>query len=298
MEESLLFDNHLYADPIDNPGLPELQSDCLSCFGLCCAALPFSVSSDFAIDKSAGQPCPNLRGDFLCGIHTELRERGFRGCTVYDCFGAGQKVSNLTYGGRDWRQAPETAGQMFEVFPVMRQLHELLWYLREALALPGADTLHDPLMLLLKKILDLTTLSPEKLLQLNMPVHRAEVNELLLRASELARTAARKQLTPPPGRQKSYSRGADLIGAKLRGADLRCLSLRGAYLIAADLSGADLRYADLTGADLRDTNLSGADLSSSLFLTQAQLQAAKGNPATKLPESLRPPDHWLPADHN
>lgn len=276
----------------ENNGLLDLHSDCLNCFGLCCAALPFAASSDFAMDKHAGQPCPNLRKDFRCGIHTELRDKGFRGCTVYDCFGAGQKVSNLTYGGQDWVQAPDTAGQMFEVFLVMRQLHELLWYLREARAFRGAEELHAPLSSMMAKTLDMTAYSPEELLKLDVASHRTEVNELLLRASELARTAARKKLSPVPGRQKNYGRGADLIGAKLRKADLRCLSLRGACLIAADLSGADLRHADLIGADLRDTILSGADLRDCLFLTQAQLQAAKGDLSTKLPEPLTHPEHW------
>jgi len=63
----------------------------------------FSASSDFAIDKPAGEPCPNLTTDFRCGIHTTLRERGFPGCVVYDCFGAGQKVARVTFGGQDWR---------------------------------------------------------------------------------------------------------------------------------------------------------------------------------------------------
>ncbi len=103
-----------------------LRADCASCFGLCCVALPFAASADFAVDKPAGQPCGNLQADFRCGIHQRLRQEGFSGCTVYDCFGAGQKVSQVTYEGRDWRRHPETAQQMFEVFPVMRQLHELL----------------------------------------------------------------------------------------------------------------------------------------------------------------------------
>ena len=47
-----------------------LRADCGSCFGLCCVALAFAASADFAIDKAAGQPCPNLRADFRCGIHT------------------------------------------------------------------------------------------------------------------------------------------------------------------------------------------------------------------------------------
>jgi len=84
----------------------DLRADCERCFALCCVAPAFSVSADFAINKPAGQACPHLQPDFRCGIHTGLREQGFRGCTVYDCFGAGQKVSQVTFGGRDWRQAP------------------------------------------------------------------------------------------------------------------------------------------------------------------------------------------------
>ena len=61
----------------------------LRCAGLCCVAPAFAASADFAIDKPAGRPCPNLRDDFRCGIHAELRERGFPGCEVFDCFGAG-----------------------------------------------------------------------------------------------------------------------------------------------------------------------------------------------------------------
>jgi uncharacterized protein YjbI with pentapeptide repeats len=69
-------------------------------------------------------------------------------------------------------------------------------------------------------------------------------------------------------------------------------SLRGASLIGTDLSGADLRGADLTGADLRGADLSGADLTGSIFLTQSQLDAAKGDPGTKLPAALVSPARW------
>jgi uncharacterized protein YjbI with pentapeptide repeats len=68
--------------------------------------------------------------------------------------------------------------------------------------------------------------------------------------------------------------------------------LRGAYLIGADLRGADLRVADLIGADLRGADLRGADLRDSLYLTQSQLDAARGDTGTKLPPSLARPAHW------
>jgi uncharacterized protein YjbI with pentapeptide repeats len=269
-----------------------LLSDCESCFGLCCVALPFAQSSDFAMDKVAGKPCHNLQEDYRCGIHADLRQQGFRGCTVYDCFGAGQRVSQFTYNGRDWRNHPNTAKQMFEVFPVMRHLHELLWYLSEALTMQPAKSIHADLRSALEETERLTRLAPEAILSLDVASHRAAVNTLLLRTSELVRAATMRQLKGQSGRRITYDRGADLIGAKLRGADLRGAYLRGAYLIAADLRGADLRGADLIGADMRDADLAGADLTGSLFLIQAQLNAAKGDAGTKLPAALSRPSHW------
>ncbi len=58
--------------------LPLLQADCANCFALCCVALPFAKSTDFAVNKPAGTPCKNLREDFRCGIHTRLRDQGFQ----------------------------------------------------------------------------------------------------------------------------------------------------------------------------------------------------------------------------
>jgi uncharacterized protein YjbI with pentapeptide repeats len=65
--------------------------------------------------------------------------------------------------------------------------------------------------------------------------------------------------------------------------------------VGADLRRADLRRADLSGADLRGADLSGADLSGSLFLTQAQLDSARGDHATRLSPSLARPASWLVA---
>ncbi len=146
-----------------------LVSDCGSCFGLCCVALPFAAGTDFAVDKAAGTPCRNLRTDFSCGIHERLRETGFPGCTVYDCFGAGQQVSQVIFGGRSWREAPETARTMYEVFPVVRQLHELLQYLTEALALAPASPVHGELRRALEETERLVGGTPEEILAVDVP---------------------------------------------------------------------------------------------------------------------------------
>jgi uncharacterized protein YjbI with pentapeptide repeats len=259
---------------------PELSADCANCFGLCCVALQFTSSSDFAIDKSVGEPCVNLQSDYGCGIHAKLRDSGFRGCTVYDCFGAGQKISQLTFGGASWRDAPDTAGDMFALLPVVRLLHELLWYLHDAVALGGSTP---ALEAAIARTELLSLGSPAELLSLDVESHRGDVNALLIGASERIRSGM------PGARQL---RGADLVGAKLRGTDLRGASLRGAYLIAADLRGADLRLADVIGADVRDADLSGADLSTALYLTQTQVNAARGDAATLLPTAVTRPAHW------
>ncbi|MFI5606639.1 pentapeptide repeat-containing protein [Amycolatopsis sp. NPDC051903] len=263
---------------------PSLTADCGSCFGLCCVALTFTRSADFAVDKAAGDPCPNLRPDFGCGIHDRLRDKGFPGCAVYDCFGAGQQVSQVTFGGRDWRADPGRAKQMFAALPVMRQVHELLWYLTEARSLEATRELHADLDTALAETELLTRADPDTLLATDVAGHRARVDVLLQRTSELVRGAGTKK--------KKNRRGADLIGAKLADADLRGATLRGAYLIAADLRRADLRQADLIGADLRDADVRGADFTGSLFLTQSQVNAARGDAKTRLPQRLTRPAHW------
>src|SRR3954469_23895532 len=125
-----------------------LRADCARCFALCCVAPAFAASADFAIDKPAGVPCPPPapgRDAFPCTIHARLPERGFPGCTAFDCFGAGQRVVQHTYSGTSWRAAPGTAREMFAVFAVVRALHELLWYLLEAARLPAVAPLRAPL---------------------------------------------------------------------------------------------------------------------------------------------------------
>lgn len=41
-----------------NQATLHLSADCEQCFGLCCVALPYGKSSDFAFDKSSGTPVP------------------------------------------------------------------------------------------------------------------------------------------------------------------------------------------------------------------------------------------------
>ena len=269
-----------------NGAVPDdLRADCASCFGLCCVAPAFVASADFAIDKPAGTPCPHLQSDSRCSIHERLRPAGFPGCAAFDCFGAGQKVAQVTFQGRHWRDAPETAPPMFRAFAIMRGLHELLWYLTEALSLNAAETHWPELAAARDDIEELTRCSQDALVGLDTEPIRRRVDVLLVRTSALVRRGER----PGPD-----LRGADLVGKNLAGADLRRANLRGALLIGADLAGGDLDRADVIGADFRGCDVRGANLGTCLFLTQFQANAASGDAATTLPPTLTRPAHWSP----
>lgn len=268
-----------------------LQADCQSCFGLCCTALNIAASSDFAINKAAGTPCPNLQSDFSCQIHSKLRDQGFKGCTVFDCLGAGQKVSQTTFHGQDWRQSPEISEKMFRVFPIMEQLYEMIAYVTEALSHKVDSSLFNKLRVQLEQLQRATELEADALLAIDIPNYRLPVNILLLETSEQIRQSLIVKMKEKNAR-KYDNRGVDWMGKNLKKKDLRATNLRGAYLIAANFENADLRGVDFIGADLRDANLRGADLSTSMFLTQMQLNSAQGNYQTKLPSHLKRPSHW------
>ncbi|MGH1524231.1 pentapeptide repeat-containing protein [Leifsonia sp. L25] len=175
-----------------------LAADCASCTGLCCVALAFARSADFAFDKAAGEECVNLEDGFGCRIHPQLRERGFKGCTVFDCFGAGQLVTRHTFGGRSWRDDAAVRAEMFAVFPIVRQLHELLWYLREALAMPAAAPLHDALRASWDEVAAAADAAPAFILEFDIDELRTPAAALLREAARLTREAARDAATDRP----------------------------------------------------------------------------------------------------
>jgi uncharacterized protein YjbI with pentapeptide repeats len=271
--------------PVEVTGrMAGLRADCEHCLGLCCVAPAFVRSADFARDKPAGTPCPNLGTELRCSIHDDLRPRGYAGCAVYDCFGAGQQTSQHTFAGADWRDSPELAGQMFAAFAVARALHAMLWHLGEALALPTSAPLRADLLRVFAGVDALSAADADTLGRVEIRVVGPTVDELLSQASELARAAV-------PGRRRNL-RGADLVGRKLRGARLAGADLAGAVLVGADLRDADLSSADLAGADLRGADLTGARAATSLFLSQAQLEAARGGAGTRIAPGRTRPAHW------
>lgn len=103
-------------------------------------ALAFDAGETFAIDKPAGLPCPNLDAGMGCSLYGRLEAEGFKGCASYECQGAGQRVTQELFAGRDWRREPVLAEPMIAAFAAMRKVHEGLELLLAAgrLELPAS----------------------------------------------------------------------------------------------------------------------------------------------------------------
>jgi uncharacterized protein YjbI with pentapeptide repeats len=260
-----------------------LRADCGQCFGLCCVVPTFCAAADFAITKPAGRACPHLETNARCGIHDNLLQRGFAGCVAYDCLGAGQRLCRVTGAGPDWTRKNQLTSTIQGAFPVLVRLHQLLWYLTQALALPAALPIRPEIRQLLDDIEELASGDPAALAGLDVHASFGGAPALLRQASALARPAASR---------RPDLRDADLIGKKLSSRNLTEADLSGALLIGADLTRADLTRADLLGADFRGANLSGANLTGALFVAPTQLWGARGDLATVLPPGLNRPAHW------
>lgn len=273
--------------PSLGPRPSTLRADCRSCVALCCTAFGFTRSIDFAVDKPAGTPCRNLDSSYACTIHDSLRGRGFRGCAVFDCLGAGQAVSRRF--AAELAAGPDARRSVFGVFGVVRHCHEMLWHLHEAAQRTRDDGTADAVHRLTTVVTRLVGDDLDLILAADVdPIHAA-VGEILAEVS----AEVRASYLADPDRPAGMRTATDLAGARLRGRRMCGADLRGACLIGADLRGTDLTAADLLGADLRDARLNGADLTGALFLTPSQVNAAHGDAATALPASLSTPQHWL-----
>ncbi|MFZ2528522.1 MAG: pentapeptide repeat-containing protein [Rhodococcus sp. (in: high G+C Gram-positive bacteria)] len=270
-------------------GREHLRADCSRCFALCCAAFGFTRSTDFAEDKPAGTPCRHLGADHSCTVHDGLLARGFRGCAAFDCFGAGQVVSQRVFGAAGPHPDPRTMRQMFAVFPIVKQLHEMIRHLYEA-----QDRTYDPDTA--RAAGDLAAHLTEQgcgdaaaLLSIDTETLHSQVAAILVDVSAEVRAA---YFADGRGPDPDLTPRADLAGADLRSRRLCGADLRSACLIGADLRGCDLTATDLLGTDLRGARLDDADLSSALYVTGPQLAAARGDRRTRVPATLTSPAHW------
>jgi hypothetical protein len=92
------------------------RADCSSCCGLCCVVPHQLMVQGFGADKPADMPCIHLNRLHRCSIHGTRREHGYPACENFDCFGAGQWVTQHLFGGARWTDSPDMARQMFAAY--------------------------------------------------------------------------------------------------------------------------------------------------------------------------------------
>lgn len=157
---------------------------------MCCVAPAFEVSEDFAVDKEAGVPCRHLGRDCRCAIHDELVVRGFLGCSVYDCYGAGPRVTRLFEG------AAGSEEQRDEAFLILRVVHEMLWLLTEAAKLCSAvnDELGAEIRAEVAVLDMIAQVPPPALFDIDMHGCRDRAHRLLWRTGEAVGGRSRRAL--------------------------------------------------------------------------------------------------------
>jgi len=258
-----------------------LGIDCEKCSGLCCVALYCMKTDGFPENKKSGIPCRHLMSDFFCDMHSLLAKKKMKGCLAYDCFGAGQKVTQSSYADENWKTNPEKADEIFQVFMIVFQLHQMAWYLLEALSLVTDEPLNADIDELIIKNKQIAACAPEEILRIDMAEYRARVNQVLKQVSRSITTVS------------SYAaESKDFFGKNFKQANLDGRDFSMALMIAANLEGCSLKGTNFLGADLRDANIKETDLRSCVFLSQMQINSAKGNSNTKLPAKLTRPSNW------
>lgn len=270
----------------------KLKSDCSKCFGLCCTALYCFKTDGFPRDKKDGVPCINLNDDFTCRVHECLKEKGFKGCLSYDCLGAGQRVSQDTFKGVNWRSDKQNAPKMFSAFLLMKDIYEMMWYLYEASVLQSDPAKKNKIGDMMKSIDNLASSEYEELMKIDIVKIRHSVNKLLLETSIDVRNRYKKGRKSAFKHKKTMAGRPDYIEADLRKFDIKGEDFSGAFMIAANMKNMDLSGVDFLGADMRDADICGADLRYSIYITQAQINSARGSDETKLPDNIHRPSHW------
>ena len=260
-----------------------MKSDCSKCSGLCCTALYFSKIDGFPKDKDSGQPCTNLLKDYRCKIHSQLEKQKMKGCIGYDCLGAGQQVTQVIYQGKTWNDIPNQSTEIFDVFIIVFQLYQIRYYLIEAMSLISAKPLVKSIQCLIEENIKMCHYRPNSILSVDLEQYRLRANHILKQVCKLLFQSIHSEKKKVP---------ANFLGGNFKGQDMSGADLSTKLLIAANFEKCLFNGTIFLGADTRDANFSNADLSEAVFLTQGQVNSAKGNRNTKLPYHLDYPSTW------
>jgi hypothetical protein len=92
------------------------RADCSRCCGLCCVVPTHFAFQGFGVDKPADRACVHLKSGHHCSIHERREELGYEACRGFDCFGAGQWVTQQLFGGANWTLTDQPSERMFAAY--------------------------------------------------------------------------------------------------------------------------------------------------------------------------------------
>jgi hypothetical protein len=70
----------------------------------------------FPADKPANTACRYLNDCNRCSIHERRWEYGYQACAGFDCFGAGQWITQQLFANARWTDSCETRDAMFAAY--------------------------------------------------------------------------------------------------------------------------------------------------------------------------------------
>ncbi|MEG0457218.1 MAG: pentapeptide repeat-containing protein, partial [Oscillospiraceae bacterium] len=188
-----------------------------------------------------------------------------KGCLAYDCFGAGQKTTQHFINNINWKQDTAKNHDIFQTFQIIFQLNQMQWYLLDAFLLISDNDLKTKIEDFIYENEKITNSGINEILNFNVEDYRFKINKIL---KQVCNTFS---LYDYKNKQKNYL-GYDFKNENIIGKDFSM-----ALLINANFENCILHNVNFLGADIRDSNLKNADLSHSVFLTQMQINSAKGN---------------------
>ncbi|MEP7312262.1 MAG: hypothetical protein ABI859_06745 [Pseudomonadota bacterium] len=119
--------------------MSRFRSDCSQCCGLCCVVPAYFSFQGFGADKPAHTPCPKLDHVDRCAIHPMRDAEGYTACARFDCYGAGQWITQTLHPGASWRDSPAMAERLFRAYRTCLPLFELAAMLDAAIPLAKCE---------------------------------------------------------------------------------------------------------------------------------------------------------------
>lgn len=162
------------------------------------------------------------------------------------------------------------------------RMFQLRFFLYESKKLASSEILLPEIEQLLQENDAICKLSIEEMLHYPIDSYQDKVNYILKKSCvELKKFLGVKKVTE-----------TNFLNRNFRGKNLSGFDFNMKPLIASDFHNCKLKGATFIRTDTRDANFDGADLREAVFLSQGQINAAKGSRRTKLPKHLKYPVTW------